>query len=87
MGKSLNRMSCEVFQSDFVSVARFNFQACSFNHSDISPLWNLGLRAAKHQSIACRLRLHTSLTSHVNPALYGLHAAAVRESVSALEIC
>jgi hypothetical protein len=33
----LNRLRCEVFQRDFVSVARFAFRACSFNHSDISP--------------------------------------------------
>ena len=30
-------MRCDVLQRDFVSVARIAFQACSFNHSDISP--------------------------------------------------
>ena len=34
-GKSLNRIRYEVFQCRSVSVARFAFQACSFNHSDI----------------------------------------------------
>jgi hypothetical protein len=30
-----------VFQKALVRLARFAFQACSFNHSDISPFgWN-----------------------------------------------
>jgi hypothetical protein len=37
-GKSLNRLRNEVFQCCSVSLAHFAFQACSFNHSDISPL-------------------------------------------------
>ena len=52
MGKSLNRMRCEVFQSDFVSVAGFDFQACSFNHSDISPFRINSLRALPLSSLA-----------------------------------
>ena len=40
-GKSLNGMREEVFRYHSVSVAGFAFQACSFNHSDISPCkWN-----------------------------------------------
>jgi hypothetical protein len=35
--KSLKRLREEVFQNHSVSVARIAFQACSFNHSDISP--------------------------------------------------
>jgi hypothetical protein len=45
-------MRCEVFQSDFVRVAQIAFQACSFNHSDISPFkWNqqfTGRRRSAH---------------------------------------
>ena len=37
-GKSLNRLREELFQYHSVSVAGIVFQACSFNHSDISPL-------------------------------------------------
>jgi len=33
----LNRLYEEVFEYYSVSVVRFAFQACSFNHSDISP--------------------------------------------------
>jgi hypothetical protein len=33
----LNRLREEVFPYHSVSVARVAFQACSFNHSDISP--------------------------------------------------
>ena len=55
-----------------------NFQACSFNHSDISPFRINALRAAKHQNIARHPRLPTSLTSRVNPKVYGRHTAAVR---------
>jgi len=55
-----------------------NFQACSFNHSDISPFRINNLRAAKHQIIARRLRLPTSLTSRVNPTVYGRRTAPVR---------
>ena len=36
-GKSLNRLRVEVFRYHSGSVAGFDFQACSFNHSDISP--------------------------------------------------
>jgi len=36
-GKSLTRLREEVFQYHSVSVAGIVFQACSFNHSDISP--------------------------------------------------
>ena len=40
-GKALTRLREEVFQQHSVSVAGINFQACSFNHSDISPFkWN-----------------------------------------------
>jgi hypothetical protein len=35
--KSLNRMRDEVFCCRLVALARFAFQACSLNHSDISP--------------------------------------------------
>ena len=36
-GKSLNRLREEAFRCHSVSVAGVVFQACSFNHSDISP--------------------------------------------------
>ena len=36
-GKSLNRLREEVFQYHSVCVARTAFQACSIDHSDISP--------------------------------------------------
>ena len=36
-GKSLNRLREEVIQHHSVSVAGFVFQACSIDHSDISP--------------------------------------------------
>ena len=36
-GKSLKRLCEEVFQYHSVNVAEIAFQACSFNHSDISP--------------------------------------------------
>lgn len=36
-GKSLNRLREEVFRYYWVQLAGFVFQACSFNHSDISP--------------------------------------------------
>ena len=37
-GKSLNRLRDEMFRCHSVQLAGFVFQACSFNHSDISPL-------------------------------------------------
>jgi hypothetical protein len=63
------------------------FQACSFNHSDISPFDSLrsltagrfrvnDLRAVCDQIIARRLRLHPFLTSRVHPAVYGPPTAA-----------
>jgi hypothetical protein len=33
------------FRSGSVLLARFAFQACAFNHSAISPLWNQTLAA------------------------------------------
>jgi len=36
-GKSLNRLCKEVFRCHSVSLAGFAFQACSIDHSDISP--------------------------------------------------
>jgi hypothetical protein len=36
-GKSLNRLRNEVLQYQLMLAARIAFQACSFNHSDISP--------------------------------------------------
>src|SRR5881409_2507460 len=38
--KSLNRLLGEVFRCCLVMLATIAFQACSFNHSDISPLEN-----------------------------------------------
>jgi hypothetical protein len=35
-----------------VSLARFAFQACSFSHSDISPLWNQEFTSDPNQIIA-----------------------------------
>jgi hypothetical protein len=37
-GKSLNQLREELIQYLSVSVGGFDLQACSFNHSDISPL-------------------------------------------------
>jgi hypothetical protein len=34
----LNRMRAKVFQHHPVSITQIAFQACSFNHSDISPI-------------------------------------------------
>ena len=45
-GKSLNRLREEVFQYRSVILATIAFQACSFNHSDISPFRINHLRAA-----------------------------------------
>ena len=54
-GKSLNRLRKGVFRYHSVSVAGFVFQACSFNHSDISPhLWNQRVAGDLKQSIAKR---------------------------------
>ena len=61
-----------------MSFASFVFQACSFNHSDISPFRVNDLRAANDQIIARRLRMHASSTSPVNPTVYGPRTAAVR---------
>ena len=48
-GKSLTRLSEEAFQYRSVSVAGFVFQACSFNHSDISPFRINDLRAVSER--------------------------------------
>jgi hypothetical protein len=37
----LNRLRNEVFQCCWVTLGHFDFQACSFNHSDISPFDSL----------------------------------------------
>ena len=42
-GQVANRVCVRVLPSGFTSLTRFDFQACSFNHSDISPadrLWH-----------------------------------------------
>ena len=55
-GKSLNRLREEVFRYHSVSVAGFAFQACSFNHSDISPFRIKRLRVASEDyRTRCRL--------------------------------
>src|SRR5688572_17973394 len=52
------------------------FQACSFNHSDISPLRVNDLRTVSDQIIARHRRMHASSTSPLNPAVYGPPTAA-----------
>ena len=52
-----------------------NFQACSFNHSDISPFRVNDLRAVSDQIIPRRRRMHASSTSPLNPAVYGRRTA------------
>ena len=53
-----------------------DFQACSFNHSDISPFRVNDLRTVSDQIIARRRRMHASSTSPLNPAVYGPPTAA-----------
>jgi hypothetical protein len=55
------------------------FQACSFNHSDISPVRVNDLRAVRDQIIARRRRMHASSTSPLNPAVYGPPASRARK--------
>jgi len=47
----LNQLREEVIPHLFVSVAGFVFHACSFNHSDISPLENQWFASGPKQSI------------------------------------
>jgi hypothetical protein len=70
-------MLCEVFQRDCVSVARFVFHACSFNHSDISPdLFGINNVRAVGERLS-----HTPTAvcaSSVNPFAFGsLHGTPV----------
>ena len=52
-------------------LARFVFQACAFNHSAISPLWNQRVASGPIR-IAQNLPSRTSnLTSRVVPIAYG----------------
>src|SRR5687768_872355 len=55
------------------------FQACSFNHSDISPFRISDLRVARHQIIARRLRLPSVSRSYYDSASYE-RACAPRRS-------
>src|SRR4026209_2555608 len=59
-GKSLNRLREELSQYHPVCVARTAFQACSFNHSDISPCRINNLRAVETNY---RIRRRSFLTS------------------------
>ena len=53
-GKWLNRLRHGAFRCSSVSLTGFAFQACSFNHSDISPFRVNDLRAIGPQIIARR---------------------------------
>ena len=47
-GKSLNRLRVEMFRYYSMQLAGIVFQACSFNHSDISPFRINDLRAVQN---------------------------------------
>jgi hypothetical protein len=49
-----------------MSVARFAFQACSFNHSDISPLWNQRITSGLTLIIAHAIDVRGILLKHVS---------------------
>lgn len=51
-GKLLNRLRNEVFRCRLVSVAEIAFQACSIDHSDISPFKINDLRSGLNLIIA-----------------------------------
>ena len=71
-------MRYEVFQSDFVSVTRIAFQACSFNHSDISPFRINNLQSCLKGNIG-----DCDKSSNVPRSLNGVSSiAAADESVS-----
>jgi len=70
-GQVAHRVCVEALPSGLASLARFAFQACSFNHSDISPFRIKHLRA-----VNARL----SHTSALVPS-----AAAIMFALSELE--
>jgi hypothetical protein len=79
-------MRCEVYQRDFVSVAGFVFQACSFNHSDISPFQNQ--RLASGQTPDYRTPSANSCLFDITLESSGLraaHSSLYAEIVSNLE--
>jgi hypothetical protein len=59
-----------------VRLVSFAFQACSFNHSDISPLWNQRMTSGLTPIIAHAASL--SLRPLITRAFNGLRAVTVR---------
>jgi hypothetical protein len=66
--ESLNRLRGEVIQYHSVSVARIALQACSFNHSDISPFRINQLRTTWNgvaQNVPSRIFVSTSSATSI----------------------
>ncbi len=78
-GKSLTRMCEEMFRCHLVRIAGVVFQACSFNHSDISPFRISHLRAVWN-SVA------QNLPSNLSDLPFHLYSAGCRIA-SALKLC
>jgi hypothetical protein len=64
-----DRVCINAHRSGWVLLARFAFQACSFNQSDISPIWNQRVAGSLEQCSA-NLPSHTfDLTCPVVPII------------------
>ena len=81
-------MCVDARRSGLLSLARFAFQACSFNHSDISPFKINNLRSHSDRDTAdCDKTVIRLPQISKNIEVYGAHRVIVLEGQVANRVC